>query len=194
MTVPDGVTLLLGGARSGKSRLAVAIGRAWPGAVTFVATARLDHDVDDDDLAERVARHRAERPAAWSTIEPAAAMPKAMAAPLDLCRAVRDAPGDTLLIVDCITLWAADALIEGGGSATELAADELARTVRTRAAPTVLVSNEVGLGVHPDTALGREFRDVLGRVNAALAAVADRTLFLAAGRAVRLTDPWELLA
>ena len=186
MRVPHGVTLLLGGARSGKSTLAVEIGRAWPGAVTFVATAR----VNDDDLAQRVARHRAERPPTWTTIEPTAAM----ATPLDVCRAVRDAPADALVIVDCVTLWIADELVQHGGPASEVAAQDLARTVRGRVAPTVLVSNEVGLGVHPDSALGREFRDVLGRANAALAAVADRTLFLVAGRAVRLDDPWELLA
>jgi adenosylcobinamide kinase/adenosylcobinamide-phosphate guanylyltransferase len=188
--VPHGVTLLLGGARSGKSTLAVGIGRAWPGAVTFVATARLDDDLGDDDLAQRVARHRAERPPTWTTIEPSAAQ----TLPLDVCRAVRDAPTDALVIVDCVTLWIADELVQHGGPASEVAAQELARTVQGRVAPTVLVSNEVGLGVHPDTALGREFRDVLGRANAALAAVADRTLFLVAGRAVRLDDPWELLA
>lgn len=187
MRVPHGVTLLLGGARSGKSTLAVGIGRAWPGAVTFVATARLG---GDDDLAARVARHRAERPPTWTTIEPTAAP----ATPLDVRRAARDAPADALVIVDCVTLWIADELVQRGGPATEAAADELARTVQGRVAPTVLVSNEVGLGVHPDTALGREFRDVLGRANAALAAVAERTLFLVAGRAVRLDDPWELLA
>ena len=185
MSAPHGCTLLLGGARSGKSTLAVEIGLRYAGPVCFVATARLDlpDTATDHDLVARVARHRAERPAHWVTIETTA-----------VADAVRDAPADALVIVDCITLWVADAMMAPGGAARiEDAAVTLGTTAATRPAPTVLVSNEVGLGVHPATELGRGYRDVLGRVNRTLAAHAHRTLFLAAGRAVRLDDPWELL-
>ncbi len=179
--VPTGVTLLLGGARSGKSTLAVELGRRWSGPVVFVATARTD--VDDPDLAARVARHRAERPARWQTIETT-----------DLVPALRDAPDDALVIADCITLWVADAFAT---PEREASVDDDAQLVATvaagRRAPTVLVSNEVGLGVHPTSELGRRYRDALGRVNITLARGADRALLLVAGRAVPLVDPWALL-
>lgn len=178
--VPPGVTLLLGGARSGKSSLAVALGRAWTGAVVVVATARVG---DDADLAERVARHRAERPAEWRTVETT-----------DVVGAVAGAPDHALVIVDCVTLWVADAFDEPGREAAVVdAALELAGIAAARPGPTVLVSNEVGLGVHPPTELGRRYRDALGRVNVVLAQQADRSLLLVAGRALPLHDPWALL-
>ncbi len=208
-----GVTLLLGGARSGKSSFAVRLGEAWQGPVVFVATARTD--ADDADLLARVQRHRAERPPHWSTIE----------APVEVVAAVRHAPEDALVIVDCITLWVASAfdnpppssspiplpvpptLPKSGTSSTtavpqvpdfdggriERDAAQLVEVAVARRSPTVFVSNEVGLGLHPMSDLGRAYRDTLGRVNAVLASRARRTLFLAAGRAVRLDDPWTLL-
>lgn len=180
--VPDGVTLLVGGARSGKSTLAVELGCAHPGDVVFVATARLgDGDDTDHDLAARVARHRAERPAHWTTVDTT-----------DVPGALAEAPDHSLVIVDCVTLWVADALLDPARD-PEAEARALGAMLAARAAPTVLVSNEVGLGVHPSSALGRDYRDVLGRVNTTLAAHADRTLFLVAGRAVALQDPWTLL-
>ncbi len=111
----------------------------------------------------------------------------------DVVAALAGAPEDALVIVDCVTLWVADALLDDGRD-PEAEARAVADVLGARRSPTVLVSNEVGLGVHPETALGRGYRDVLGRVNTTLAAAADRTLFLAAGRAVRLVDPWDLLA
>ena len=192
MTVPPGFTFLLGGARSGKSALAVKLGEAWPGAVTFVATAQLTGH--DTDLAARVARHRDDRPTHWTTIEPVG----------DLVGEVAAAPEDSLVIVDCITLWVAAALGDTLGDAAtepigadrhriERAAGALAKVLASRTAPSIVVSNEVGLGVHPETSIGLVFSDTLGRVNGTLAAHASRTLFLAAGRAVRLDDPWSLL-
>jgi adenosyl cobinamide kinase/adenosyl cobinamide phosphate guanylyltransferase len=179
--VPDGVTLLLGGARSGKSTLAVDIGRRWAGPVVFVATARTD--VDDADLAARVARHRTERPAQWQTVETT-----------DVVAAVRDAPDGALVIVDCITLWVADAFaVPEREAAVDGQARLLASAAAGRNGPTVLVSNEVGLGVHPSSGLGRRYRDALGRVNVSLARAADRSLLLVAGRAVPLADPWTFL-
>jgi adenosyl cobinamide kinase/adenosyl cobinamide phosphate guanylyltransferase len=179
--VPDGVTLLLGGARSGKSSLAVDLGQRWSGPVVFVATARTD--VDDLDLEARVARHRAERPARWETLETT-----------DVVAALREAPADALVIVDCITLWVADAFTAPEREATVHDDAQLVATVAAgRRGPTVLVSNEVGLGVHPASELGRRYRDVLGRVNVTLARAADRTVLLVAGRALPLVDPWTML-
>ncbi len=171
------VTFLVGGARSGKSSLAVEIGRRHDGAVVFLATAQ----AFDDDLRERVARHRAERPA-WPTIEE----------PLDLAGAVRSAPGEPLLIVDCLTVWLANALHTGGVD-VHAAVAALVAALGQRPGPSVVISNEVGLGVHPETELGRRYRDELGRVNQAVAAAATTSLLLVAGRATVLRDPWDLL-
>jgi adenosyl cobinamide kinase/adenosyl cobinamide phosphate guanylyltransferase len=173
-------TLLLGGARSGKSALAVEIGARAAAAgqdVVFIATAT----ALDDDMTERIARHRTERPG-WPTIEE----------PHDLVAALRSVPNGSLAIVDCLTLWVSNLMLRGDDDdrieaiASEAAA--LARVTRT-----VTVTNEVGLGVHPGNDLGRRYRDLLGRVNRTWAAACDQTLFLVAGRAVALADPWDLL-
>jgi len=173
------LTLLLGGARSGKSALAVEIGRRHHGPVTFIATSPLSID---GDLSQRIARHRAERPA-WPTIEE----------PVDL-RGALAAVGDGLAIVDCVTLWVNNLLQRGDDdTAIEAAAADVAATTARRPGPTVVITNEVGLGVHPPTELGRRYRDVLGRVNQRWAAAAETALLLVAGRALPLTDPWTLL-
>jgi adenosylcobinamide kinase/adenosylcobinamide-phosphate guanylyltransferase len=173
------LTLLLGGARSGKSALAVEIGRRHPGPVTFIATSP---STIDDDLSGRIARHRAERPA-WPTIEE----------PLDLAAAL-DAAGDDLAIVDCLTLWVSNLLHRGDDDdAIEATAADVADVGAARRGPTVAITNEVGLGVHPTTELGRRYRDLLGRVNQRWAATADTALLLVAGRALPLTDPWTML-
>jgi adenosyl cobinamide kinase/adenosyl cobinamide phosphate guanylyltransferase len=170
------LTLLLGGARSGKSAMAVEMGRRHDGPVLFLATAPPSVDADIDD---RIARHRADRPD-WPTIEE----PLALAAALDRC-------GDAFVVVDCLTLWVSN-MMERGDSDAEVEAasvDAIARATG-RAGATVVVSNEVGLGVHPETPLGLRYRDVLGRVNQQWAAAADTALFLVAGRSFRLGDPW----
>jgi adenosylcobinamide kinase / adenosylcobinamide-phosphate guanylyltransferase len=173
-------TLLLGGARSGKSALAVDVGVRAAAAgheVVFIATAT----ALDGDMTERIARHRTERPP-WPTIEE----------PHDLAAALRVVPSGTLAIVDCLTLWVSNLMLRGDDDeAIEALATEAAALAA--AGTTVTVSNEVGLGVHPGNDLGRRYRDLLGRVNRAWAAAADRTLFLVAGRAVAFTDPWDLL-
>jgi adenosyl cobinamide kinase/adenosyl cobinamide phosphate guanylyltransferase len=168
------VTLLIGGVRSGKSSLAVEIGRRHLGEVTFIATA----EAFDDDLRSRIRRHIDERPD-WPTIE----------SPLDLGAAIALAPGEPLLIIDCITVWVNNELHHRG------AVDPTGVTVALceRGGPSVVITNEVGLGVHPDTELGRRYRDDLGRVNQAIAAVATTTLLMVAGRALRLDDPWKEL-
>jgi adenosylcobinamide kinase / adenosylcobinamide-phosphate guanylyltransferase len=176
------LTLLLGGVRSGKSRLATEMGvrhQAAGGTVVFVATA----EPFDDDLRDRVWRHRVERPN-WPTVEE----------PIDLARAIAAIPAEALAIVDCLTVWTGNLfhhLPDEAGRHAHL--DAAVGALVERAGPTVVVSNEVGLGLHPETELGREYRDELGRLNQRVAAVADRTLFLVAGRAVPLVDPWEEL-
>jgi adenosyl cobinamide kinase/adenosyl cobinamide phosphate guanylyltransferase len=172
-------TFLVGGARSGKSSLAVDIGLRHQGPVVFVATA----EAFDDDLAQRIARHRDERPD-WPTLE----------VPVGLAAAVAACDPEALVIVDCLTVWVGNLfhhLPSAAHRADAYTAFEAA--MRARSAPTVVVSNEVGLGLHPDTDLGREYRDELGRLNQRVAAACDRTLLLVAGRALPLTDPWEFL-
>jgi adenosyl cobinamide kinase/adenosyl cobinamide phosphate guanylyltransferase len=168
------VTFLVGGARSGKSALAVQIGRRQDGDVVFVATA----EPFDDDLRRRIERHRAERPP-WPTIE----------APLDLADAIAGAPPAAPVIVDCLTVWVGNVLHRGG----QPAIGEVVEALLRRAGPAVVVSNEVGMGIHPQGLLGRRFRDELGRVNQAVATIAGTSLLLVAGRAIPLRDPWELL-
>jgi adenosylcobinamide kinase / adenosylcobinamide-phosphate guanylyltransferase len=164
---------LVGGARSGKSSLAVRSAAEWSGPVVFVATGV----AGDEEMAERIARHRADRPAGWTTLE----------APLDLAQALGQAPDDAFVVVDCLTLWAANALDAGwSADAVEEAAEDVAARAAERFAPTVVVSNEVGMGIVPETPLGRLYRDVLGRVNAAFAARAERACLVVAGRTLEL--------
>ena len=178
------LTFLVGGARSGKSTLAVQMGEHFGGPVVFVATA----EPFDDDMAARVARHRDERPGGWTTVEE----------PVELAAIVHAVPDSAMLIVDCLTVWLANLAVRGVEPPQTLAmADDLLEELRARrsrgAAPTVVVSNEVGLGIVPADAATRAYRDQLGRINQLVAAVADTSLFMVAGRAVRLDNPWELL-
>jgi adenosyl cobinamide kinase/adenosyl cobinamide phosphate guanylyltransferase len=148
--------------------------------VTYIATA----EPFDEDLRARVERHRAERPPHWATIE----------SPVELPAAVHAVPADQFLIIDCLTVWLAnlfvhvvdvEAIAERGRA--------LVNTLQARRGPTVVVSNEVGMGVHPDSSLGRVYRDELGRLNQLVAGGAHTTLLLVAGKALRLDDPWEFL-
>jgi adenosylcobinamide kinase / adenosylcobinamide-phosphate guanylyltransferase len=168
------LTLLLGGARSGKSARALGLAADWQGQVVFVATA----EAGDPEMAARIARHRLERPASWRTVE----------APLELVRAFDSIPDRAFVIVDCLTLWVANA-IEAGWSDedVERAGAAVATIVAGREQPTVVVSNEVGLGLVPQTPLGRTYRDLLGRVNALFAAEAEDAYLMVAGRTLELT-------
>ena len=161
-------TLILGGARSGKSRFALGVPSARA-RVAFVATAV----AGDEEMLERIERHRAERPAHWRTLEE----------PCELVVAVRDASANAdLVIVDCLTVWVANLMLRGDPDEQILKqADELAALLGLRPADLTLVSNEVGLGVHPDTEDGRHFRDLLGTVNQRLAAAVDRVVLMVAG-------------
>jgi adenosylcobinamide kinase / adenosylcobinamide-phosphate guanylyltransferase len=175
------LVLLLGGARSGKSALAVEIARQSGGDVVLVATA----EARDDEMRERIARHRAERPEEWRTIE----------APTDIEDALAAAAPDACLILDCLSLWVAN-LLEGGPAEGELEelAEEIALRASTRPGLTIAVSNEVGLGVVPATPLGRRYRDLLGCVNAIWAGAADEALLVVAGRVLPLAKTSGLVA
>jgi adenosylcobinamide kinase / adenosylcobinamide-phosphate guanylyltransferase len=165
------VTLVVyvGGARSGKSRLALERARSSGASVVYIATG----EALDDEMAERIARHRAERPAEWGTVEE----------PVELERALSEAATDSTLIVDCLSLWVANVFERHAGE--DLAERGVARAA-ARMGLTIAVTNEVGLGIVPDNALARRYRDVLGRVNATWVAAADEAYFVVAGRALRL--------
>jgi adenosyl cobinamide kinase/adenosyl cobinamide phosphate guanylyltransferase len=174
------LTLLLGGARSGKSDLAVRLAARWDGPVTVVATG----EAGDAEMAERIRRHRAARPPGWRTVE----------APRELEAALAGAPAGTFVLLDCLTLWVSNLM--GAGLDDDQVMDRArsaAATAAARSAPTVAVSNEVGAGIVPADALSRRYRDLLGQVNAAWAAAADQALLLVAGRAVPLADPLAAL-
>ena len=167
---------IVGGARSGKSRFAVESHRASP-RVTFVATAQ----AHDADMAARVARHRAERPAHWRTVEE----------PYDLVSCVRAAaPWPNVVIVDCLTLWVSNLMLRGDADEWIVKhGEELASVLATGERDVTLVSNEVGEGVHPPTAAGRRFRDLLGLVNQRVAAAADRVVLMVAGVPLAVKGP-----
>ncbi len=174
------LVLLLGGARSGKSELAVRLAAARGGPVVVVATAQ----ARDQEMAERIRRHRARRPPAWGTVEE----------PLELERVLAGLPSDALALVDCLTLWVAN-LLEHGGADPEIEqqARRAAALAAARRAGTVVVSNEVGFGVVPASPLARRYRDLLGRVNAIWADAADQTMLVVAGRVLPLSAPDGLL-
>ncbi len=161
-----GATLVLGGARSGKSRLGEALIEASGLAPVYIATGQ----AGDAEMAERIALHRQRRGPAWQTVE----APLALAGALHQC----DRPANAIL-VDCLTLWISNLMATERD--VELASDELAATVTAMTAPVVLVANEVGLGIVPDNALARRFRDEAGRLNQKIAAVARTVYFVAAG-------------
>ena len=157
------LTLILGGARSGKSRYAEALITRLPPPWVYVATAQ----AFDDEMRARITEHRTRRLAGWRTVE----------APLTLPDALRDSE-DAPVLVDCLTLWLSNLMLADADlSAAEAALD----AALNRAAPTVLVSNEVGLGIVPDNALARRFRDHAGHLHQRLAARADRVVLTVAG-------------
>lgn len=169
--------LVLGGVRSGKSRYAQAQAAASGLAVTYIATAQ----ALDAEMAARIERHRAERPAGWDLVE----------APLELAAALEAhaAPGRCLL-VDCLTLWLTNLLLADAAGAR--LADETAALLDVLPrlpGRLVLVGNEVGQGIVPDNALARRFRDEAGRLNQDVAAACERATFVAAGLPLALKTP-----
>jgi adenosyl cobinamide kinase/adenosyl cobinamide phosphate guanylyltransferase len=173
------LTLLIGGARAGKSTIAVTLAKTWAGSVTVIATA----EPRDAEMTERIARHRAERPAEWETIEE----------PFALADVLRKLDDDTGVIVDCLTLWTSN-LFERGATDEEIdaRAREAAAVAAERLAPTIAVTNEVGLGIVPADAPTRRFRDSLGRVNAIFADAAGASHLVVAGRLLPLVEATEV--
>jgi adenosylcobinamide kinase / adenosylcobinamide-phosphate guanylyltransferase len=174
------LTLLTGGVRSGKSRLAVRLAKRWGGPVTVIATG----EPGDEEMAERIRRHRVERPPEWETVEEPVALEEALAR----------VPDDAFVLVDCLTLWVSN-LMEPvlSGPAIEERAGRAASLAAARGSPSLAVTNEVGSGIVAADPLARRFADVLGRVNAIWAGEAERVLLVAAGRAVPLSDPIDLI-
>jgi adenosylcobinamide kinase/adenosylcobinamide-phosphate guanylyltransferase len=178
---PSGrLTLLLGGVRSGKSARALALAEprlTAGGRALFVATAQ----AFDDEMARRIAAHRAERSGTWHTLE------SPLDLPADLVRTLVAEPRYAVVLIDCLTLWVSNVLLSLGDDddAEAIVGDRTrallsARTVKPDV-PWVVVSNEVGLGVVPPTPLGRRYRDALGRANQLVAAAADDVTLMVAG-------------
>jgi adenosylcobinamide kinase/adenosylcobinamide-phosphate guanylyltransferase len=158
------LTLVLGGARSGKSRHAEQLVTGLPPPWIYVATAQ----ALDDEMASRIAEHRARRDQRWRTVE----------VPRDLAATIDGAEGAPVLI-DCLTLWLTNLMLADADLESEMS--RLEEALGRAGAPVVLVANEVGLGIVPDNALARRFRDAAGRLNQRLAARADRVVLMVAG-------------
>lgn len=159
--------LILGGVRSGKSRFALT-GIPSGARVAFIATA----EARDAEMATRIARHQAQRPGGWHTIEE----------PVELVARLHGVDRADTVIVDCVTMWVANLMLRGDGEESIVkAAEGLAVWVARSGVDVTLVSNEVGEGVHPSTHDGRRFRDALGAVNQRLAAACDRVVLMVAG-------------
>lgn len=170
------MSLLLGGARSGKSRLAVDRARASGHPVFFVATG----EAGDAEMADRIGRHRAERPAEWTTIEE----------PVDLEHAVARVPDGSVAILDCLSLWVSNLIgADHDADAIEARADRVARACATSDVAWIVVTNEVGMGLVPMSPLGRDYRDRLGRVNAIFSHHADLAQLVVSGRTLTLDPP-----
>ncbi|MBV0933360.1 bifunctional adenosylcobinamide kinase/adenosylcobinamide-phosphate guanylyltransferase [Marinobacterium weihaiense] len=168
------IRLILGGARSGKSRLAEQLARASGREVTYIATAQ----AHDDEMQARIQRHRDERPAHWQTLEE----PLALAATL----LARQAPEHCLLI-DCLTLWTTNQLLAGADMAAEREA--LCAALQNARGEILLVSNETGMGVVPMGELSRRFSDEAGWLNQAVAALADQVVLTVAGIPLVIKGP-----
>ncbi len=172
--------LILGGARSGKSAFAESVAARRGASVTVLATAQ----AFDHDMAQRIAAHRASRPSEWSTIEE----------PLEIAQALARVPSADTAIVDCITVWLGN-MFHHGRTETDVMfeVDRFLSTMAQRRGSTLVVSNEVGLGIVPATDMSRAYRDILGRVNVRLAAGVDRALLMVAGRALDLHDVGDVV-
>jgi adenosyl cobinamide kinase/adenosyl cobinamide phosphate guanylyltransferase len=171
------LTFLTGGARSGKSALAVRRAGRSGLPVVFVATGQ----ARDEEMQDRIARHRAERPDGWDTVE----------APVDLVEAVSGLPADRCVVIDCLSLWVSNLMEHGDDEVTTVArAEELGRWAAAYPGSVLVVTNEVGLGIVPMHPVSRDYRDRLGRVNAILSRHAHRAQLVVAGRTLTL-DPLE---
>jgi len=175
-----GLMLLTGGARSGKSALAVRLAAASKEPVTLIATA----EPRDEEMAAKIVRHRADRPSDWRVVEE----------PLELPDAFASSPASHVIVIDCLTLWVAN-LLELGVDVDEIAARAaaVAKEASARYPLVVVVTNEVGGGIVPADPATRVYRDVMGIVNAVFARVAERVRLVVAGRVLPLGPPEEVL-
>ena len=169
------LTVLLGGARAGKSALALELAQEGDVPVVYIATA----EAGDDEMAARIAQHRAERPEAWRTVEEPVALRSVLAS-------IEPA---ACVVVDCLTLWVANLLARGDDVLPE--AEAVAELAAGRSGPTIVVSNEVGLGIVPASPVAREYRDLLGAVNAAFVRRAEDAAFVVSGCAIPLQPGWR---
>ena len=160
-----GLTLVLGGARSGKSRYAESLIEALPPPWIYLATA----EARDAEMAKRIAEHRARRDAGWRTIEAAH----------DLAAALGRVPPGVPVLIDCLTLWLSNRMLAEADMDHEI--DKLESVLANHDGVVVLVSNEVGSGIVPDNALARRFQDLQGTLNQKVAAKASRVVFMVAG-------------
>ncbi|MBV8107402.1 MAG: bifunctional adenosylcobinamide kinase/adenosylcobinamide-phosphate guanylyltransferase [Hyphomicrobiales bacterium] len=158
--------LVLGGARSGKSAYAQRLAEGAMAERLFLATA----EASDPDMAARIARHQADRGAGWTTREEPLALAEALGA---------EARPGRVILIDCLTLWISNLMFAGRGVEAEIA--RLTQAISTLEGPAVIVSNEVGLGLVPETKLGRDFRDAQGRANREVARACDAVVLVAAG-------------
>lgn len=168
------LTFITGGARSGKSARAQALAERHVGELVYLATAQ----AFDEDMTDRIARHQRDRGPRWRTVE----------CPIDLPEAIaREAAPARVLLVDCLTLWTSNLLL--GECDFAVASARLAEALSAARCPVILVSNEVGMGIVPDNALARQFRDMAGRLNQDIAALADRAELVVSGLVVPLKAP-----
>lgn len=178
-TPASGIMLILGGARAGKSAYAERLAADYK-AVTIIATA----EAIDEEMLDRIMRHRAVRPPHWTTIEE----------PIELVAAARRVPEHHLLLIDCLTVWVGNLLLQAHNApraplapdALKDLTDALLGELAKRPAPSLLISNEVGMGIVPPTFLGRTYRDHLGRVNSQVANAAARVELMIAGQPLRV--------
>ncbi len=168
------LVLILGGARSGKSQLALRLAERADAPLFFVATG----EPGDDEMADRIDRHRGERSPEWTTIEE----------PAELERALLSVPAGATAVVDCLSLWVSNLIESRTVQEIEDAAAAAAAAAHARAGLTVAVTNEVGLGIVPVNPLARSYRDVLGRVNAVWVEASDEAYFVVAGRMLQLQE------
>ncbi|MDM7956094.1 bifunctional adenosylcobinamide kinase/adenosylcobinamide-phosphate guanylyltransferase [Blastomonas sp.] len=165
------LTFITGGARSGKSMRAQMLAESQEGDLVYLATAQ----AFDDEMTDRIARHQADRDARWRTVE----------CPIDLPETIaREAGEGRVLLVDCLTLWTSNLLL--GEHDFAAASQQLLGALASANSPVILVSNEVGMGIVPDNALARQFRDMAGRLNQQVAAIADRAELVVSGLSLTL--------
>lgn len=174
------IWLITGGARSGKSSFAEILASKWNTSIVMLATA----EPIDEDMIERIHRHKLSRPQTWTTVEE----------PINLADAILKLKGNTDIVVDCLTVWVGNLFYRDFSVVDiEQSAKRVLEILKARTGRAVIVTNEVGMGIHPESEIGRRYRDCLGRVNATIARESDFAIFMSAGRGFRLETLNNLL-